>query len=160
MTTMRNTAVRIFLGILALSCVQLGVWATFWPRQFYTTFPGGGRTWVAVNGPYNEHFVRDFGGLNLAIAVLLIVAVVTLTATLVRTASAGYLVFGGPHLVYHLRHLDVFTSTDKVVNATILSLAVLRALGALLPSLPTEGRAPPPPEAAPATRPRRSRQAA
>lgn len=139
---MRNSAIRILLGILALSSLQLGVWATFWPAQFYRTFPGGGRTWVAVNGPYNEHFVRDFGGLNLALAVLLIAAVVGMSVSMVRTASVGYLVFGIPHLVYHLRHLDVFTSTDKAVNAVILSLAVLMALGALLLTLPAQERAP------------------
>ena len=145
---MRNSAIRIFLGILAVSSLQLGVWATFWPAQFYRTFPGGGRTWVALNGPYNEHLVRDFGGLNLTLALLLVVAVVTMTTTMVRTASVGYLVFGIPHLVYHLRHLDVFNSTDKAVNAVILSLAVLSALGALLLSLQAAERAP-----APAVRP-------
>ena len=140
---MRNNAIRVFLGILALSSLQLGVWATFWPRQFYTTFPGGGRTWVAVNGPYNEHFVRDFGGLNLAMTALLVVAVVTLGTTLVRTAAIAYLLFGVPHLVYHLRHLDVFTGVDKAANAVVLSLAVLLALGALLFSLqPEQPRAP------------------
>jgi hypothetical protein len=138
MMTMRNSAIRIFLGILAVTSVQLGVWATFWPHQFYRTYPGGGRTWVAVNGPYNEHLVRDFGGLNLALAALLIVALVTLSVTMVRTASVGYLLFGIPHLVYHLRHLDVFSSTDKVVNAVLLSGAVLLALGALLFSLQAE----------------------
>jgi hypothetical protein len=144
MMAMRNSAIRILLGILALSSLQLGVWATFWPAQFYRTFPGGGRTWVAVNGPYNEHLVRDFGGLNLTLAVLLVVAIVTMSVTMVRTASVGYLVFGIPHLVYHLRHLDVFNSTDKVINAVILSLAVLAALLALLLSLPAAERAPAP----------------
>jgi len=122
--------------------VQLGVWATFWPHQFYRTYPGGGRTWVAVNGPYNEHLVRDFGGLNLALTVFLVVAIVNLSVTMVRTASVGYLLFGIPHLVYHLRHLDVFTSTDKAVNAVLLSLAVLTALGALLLTLPRQEQAP------------------
>jgi hypothetical protein len=144
MTPMRNSAVRVCLGILAVSSLQLGVWATFWPHQFYRTFPGGGRTWVAVNGPYNEHLVRDFGGLNLTLAVLLIVAVVSMSTAMVRTAAVGYLVFGIPHLVYHLRHLDVFTSTDKVVNAVILSLAAAMALAALLLSLPARERAPEP----------------
>jgi len=139
---MRNSAIRVLLGILALTSVQLGVWATFWPHQFYRTYPGGGRTWVAVNGPYNEHLVRDFGGLNLAITVFLVVAIVTMSMTMVRTASAGYLLFGIPHLVYHLRHLDVFTSTDKAVNAVLLSLAVLTALGALLLTLLRQEQAP------------------
>lgn len=147
---MRNSAIRILLGILALSSLQLGVWATFWPHQFFRTFPGGGRTWVALNGPYNEHLVRDFGGLNLALALFLVVAVVTMSVTIVRTASVGYLIFGVPHLVYHLRHLDVFSSTDKAINAVILSLAVLAALGALLLSLPAAQRAPAAPAAQPA----------
>jgi hypothetical protein len=30
---MRNSAIRILLGILALSSLQLGVWATFWPAH-------------------------------------------------------------------------------------------------------------------------------
>jgi len=139
---MRNRAARVFLAILAISSAQLGVWATFWPHQFYRTFPGGGRSWVSLNGPYNEHLVRDFGGLNLALTLVLVVAVVTMSVAMVRTASGAYLLFAIPHLVYHLRHLDVFTSSDKVVNAVILSLAALLALGALLLSLPTAERAP------------------
>ena len=138
---MPKSAIRVLLGILALTSAQLGVWATFWPHQFYRTYPGGGRTWVAVNGPYNEHLVRDFGGLNLMLTVLLVVAIVNMSTVMVRTASVGYLMFGIPHLVYHLRHLDVFTATDKVVNATLLSLAVLAALGVLLLSLLPEERA-------------------
>ncbi|MBV8690222.1 MAG: hypothetical protein JOY57_01080, partial [Actinobacteria bacterium] len=79
----------MFLAILAISSAQLGVWATFWPHQFYRTFPGGGRSWVSLNGPYNEHLVRDFGGLNLALALVLVVAVVTMSVAMVRTASGA-----------------------------------------------------------------------
>ena len=35
---------------------------------FYDDFPGLGRSWVAADGPYNEHLVRDVGALNLALA--------------------------------------------------------------------------------------------
>ena len=38
------------------------------PKSFYEDFPGAGRVWVAVDGPYNEHLVRDVGSLNLALA--------------------------------------------------------------------------------------------
>ena len=44
------------------------------PRSFYDDFPGAGRTWVAVDGPYNEHLVRDVGGLNLALAFVAVLA--------------------------------------------------------------------------------------
>jgi hypothetical protein len=142
---MRNTALRVVLGILAATSLELGVWATFWPQQFYNTFPGGGRTWVAVNGPYNEHFVRDFGGLNLALALVFTVAAVTLGVTLVRTAAAGYVLFAVPHLVYHARHLGVYTSAaDKVANVVTLGAAVALALAALALTWSSPAAAPAP----------------
>ena len=71
---MRERAVRVLLIVLGAVALELGVWATFAPRSFYDDFPGLGRAWVAADGPYNEHLVRDFGGLNLALAVLTLVA--------------------------------------------------------------------------------------
>ena len=65
---MPRTVSRVILALLAITSVQLGLWATFAPRSFYEDFPGGGRNWVAVDGPYNEHLVRDFGALNLEAA--------------------------------------------------------------------------------------------
>ena len=64
--------IRVAFGYLALSSLQIGAWALFAPRSFYDGFPGAGRSWVSVDGPYNEHLVRDVGALNLAIAVLLV----------------------------------------------------------------------------------------
>ncbi|HTO00773.1 MAG TPA: hypothetical protein VL068_08885, partial [Microthrixaceae bacterium] len=78
---------RLALGYLALNSLVVGIWAQFAPRSFYDDFPGFGAVWVAVDGPYNEHLVRDVGGLNLALAVVLIAALVTLTPTLVMTAA-------------------------------------------------------------------------
>jgi hypothetical protein len=77
---------RAMLALAALVSVQLGLWAAPAPRSFYDDFPGGGRSWVSADGPYNEHLVRDFGSLNLAIAVVLAVAAWTTLPTLVRTA--------------------------------------------------------------------------
>ena len=37
------------------------------PAAFYDDFPGLGRMWVAPDGPYNQHLVRDVGELNLAL---------------------------------------------------------------------------------------------
>jgi hypothetical protein len=39
-------------------------------------FPGAGRSWVAPDGPFNEHLARDVGVLNLALAVVTIAAAV------------------------------------------------------------------------------------
>jgi sterol desaturase/sphingolipid hydroxylase (fatty acid hydroxylase superfamily) len=121
---MPRTVSRVILALLAATAAQLGLWATIAPRSFFEDFPGGGRHWVAVDGPYNEHLVRDFGGLNLALAFVLIVALVHLTPVLVRTAAIASLLFAVPHFVHHARHLDVLTSSsDKTVNMVLLGLA-------------------------------------
>jgi hypothetical protein len=134
--------VRILLAVLALSNLQVGIWATFFPQSFYDDFPGGDRAWVALDGPYNEHLVRDFGATNLAIGVLTIAAFIWMARTLVVTAGVAWVVYGVPHLVYHLRHLDVYDTGDQVANAVLLTLAplagaVVAVLGAKLPSAPT-----------------------
>ncbi|MEY2475404.1 MAG: hypothetical protein QOG87_719 [Actinomycetota bacterium] len=121
---MPQTVSRVILALLAFSALLVGVWAEFAPRSFYEDFPGGGRHWVSVDGPYNEHLVRDFGALNLALAFLLIVALVHLTPVLVRTAAIASLLYSVPHFVYHARHLDVYSSSDKLANMVALGLAV------------------------------------
>lgn len=117
---------RIALGYLAFSSVQLGVWALLAPRSFYDSFPGFGRAWLSVDGPYNEHFVRDFGALNLALAVVLIWAAVTLSRQLVFAASAASLAWGVPHVLYHLANTDGLSGGD--VAASVGGLALFAAL--------------------------------
>ena len=137
----RFTLPQVLLGLVGLVSLELGIWATFAPRSFYDDFPGGNGTWVSVNGPYNEHFIRDFGGLNLALAALLLVAAWKGGTTLIRLAAAGALLLGLPHFVYHARHTDVFTTTgDKVANIAALALAVAGPALALLLSVRREPR--------------------
>jgi hypothetical protein len=123
----REWVVRVVLVVWAAVSVQLGIWAAFAPRSFYDDFPGFGREWVRVDGPYNEHLVRDFGALNLALAVVTIAALITLSRPLVIAVAVAWLAWSVPHFVYHLRHLDMFSSTgDKVANVFLLgSLPVL-----------------------------------
>jgi len=116
-------AVLIYLTIAGL---LVGVWATFAPRSFYADFPGLGRVWVSVDGPYNEHLVRDVGQLNLALALVTLAAAVTMQSTIVRVAGGAVVLNAVPHLIYHLRHLDKYTIGDKVGN--VLSLGLLVAL--------------------------------
>ena len=142
---MRDRVLRVLLVLLALGNVQVGIWATFAPRSFYDDFPGGDRSWVALDGPYNEHLVRDFGATNLAIGVLTIAALVWLTRSLVITAGLAWIAYGVPHLVYHLRHLDVYDTGDQVANVVVLSLAPLAGavvvyLGVKMPGSTTEPR--------------------
>ena len=116
---------RLGLLLLALPALQIGVWATLAPQSFYNSFPGGGRHWVAVDGPFNEHLVRDFGGMNLAMALLLIVALVVGSRLLVTTAVVAYLLFAVPHFAYHLANLQVLSTGDKVANVISLAFSVL-----------------------------------
>ena len=128
---MRDRVVRVVLAVWAIASVQLGIWATFAPRSFFDDYPGFGRHWVRVDGPYNEHLVRDFGALNLALAVVTIAALVTLSRPMVIAVAVAWLAWSVPHLVYHLRHLDVFSSThDKVLN--VVALSVLPVLAVLV----------------------------
>ncbi|MCI0346356.1 MAG: hypothetical protein L0221_13085 [Chloroflexi bacterium] len=128
---MHDRLLRILLILLSLNSL-IGLWAAFAPRSFYDDFPGGGRSWVSPDGPYNEHLVRDFGALNLALSVLTIAAAVMLVRSLAVTAALGWLAYSIPHLVYHLRHLDVYETSDQIANVTALALAPVLAIAVLV----------------------------
>jgi hypothetical protein len=129
-----RTVTRIVLALLAFSSAGVGLWATFAPRSFYDDFPGGGRSWVAPDGPFNEHLVRDVGELNLALTIVTIFALVVLSRALVLATATAWLVYSVPHLVYHLRHLDPFSDGDAVSIPVSLALAVVGAALLLLPA--------------------------
>jgi hypothetical protein len=98
--------------------------------------------------------VRDVGGLNLALALVLVAALVTGDVLLARVAGGAALVYGLPHLVYHATNLDGVDALDVVAMLVALGLAVLAALVAL--ALPDEAGEPavgPPGSAGSADRP-------
>jgi hypothetical protein len=114
--------IRIALGYLAFVSLEVGVWAQFAPRSFYDHFPGLGRAWVRVDGPFNEHLVRDVGGLNLALAAVLIAAIITLSRPMIIAASLASLLSGIPHLVYHIINNDGLDSGDVAASLGGLAL--------------------------------------
>jgi hypothetical protein len=124
----RDAVIRIGLLVLGLPSVVIGLWAGFWPRSFYEDFPGLGRVWVAVDGPYNEHFIRDVGWLNLALAFVTLIAAWRLGRTLVGAVLGAWLVYGVPHLTYHLNHLDTFDTGDQVALTASLALTPIIAI--------------------------------
>ena len=132
----RPLVTRIILAYLALQSLQLGVWALFAPRSFYDGFPGFGRTWVAIDGPYNEHLVRDFGALNLALLVLLGAAAFTLSRQLVIVACIAAMTWGVPHLLYHVFNTDGLSSSDVVANLGGLLIFAVLPVVALIASRP------------------------
>lgn len=129
MTRLRQVALLVIAG----GSATVGLWAQGFPRSFYDDFPGLGRVWVAVDGPYNEHLVRDVGGLNLGLALVAVVALVTGSVLVARVAGGAALLFGLPHLLYHATHLDGFDAGDAaamLVSLTVAALAGLLALAA------------------------------
>lgn len=135
-------AARIGLGYLSASALVLGCWALVSPRSFYDDFPGLGRSWVSADGPYNEHLVRDIGALNLALAVVLLAAFVTLSRQLVTVAAGASLAWDVPHLVYHAFNTEALSAGDNVLSLGGLALAALYpvVLLYLVPRLEPEAR--------------------
>lgn len=126
---------RVLLALLALTAAYVGVWAAFMPTSWYGSFPGFGRHWLPVLGPYNEHLSRDVGALYLALAALSAGAAKrTADAYTVRLTGVVWLVFSVPHLIYHLRHLDMYSGSDRPLNVVALGLFVVA--GAVLLMLP------------------------
>ncbi len=125
---MHDRLMRLGLIVLGVPALVIGIWAAFAPRSFYADFPGLGRTWVAPDGPFNEHLVRDVGELNLALVVITAVAAYTLVPMLVRAVLAGWVVYSVPHLVYHLRHMSPFSTDDQVSIAASLALVPILAV--------------------------------
>jgi hypothetical protein len=117
--------VRPVLLLLTLGALQVGLWLLVSPRSFYDDFPGFGRTWVSVDGPYNEHAFRDFGNGQLAIAVVLLAAFLRPQRYLVRTAAFAYLLGAVPHLLYHANHLDLYDTGDQGANLVALGATVV-----------------------------------
>jgi hypothetical protein len=139
-----KTVVRVALGYLTLVSLSIGLWALLAPRSFYDGYPGLGRVWVGVDGPYNEHLVRDVGALNLALAVLLIAAAVTVTRAMVLTAAIASLVWGLPHLVYHIANAGDLEAGDAVASIGGLALFAVLPIMLIVVSGDLEGGVPAP----------------
>jgi hypothetical protein len=117
-------------GLLFVAATPLagGLWALLLPRVFYEDFPLPARQWVSTLGPYNEHLIRDYGALNLALAVLLLSAAIYLERRLVRVALVTWLVFATPHFVFHLGQTHHFSTTSNAEQLGGLGLLVVLPL--------------------------------
>jgi hypothetical protein len=93
-----SVGMRLGLLFLLLQTLLGGLWITLSPTTFFSEFPGFGRAWVSIDGPYNEHLLRDFGALNLALGVVLMFAVVRPERRVVTAASLAVLAGALPAL--------------------------------------------------------------
>jgi hypothetical protein len=128
---------RIALAFLGFVSLEIGAWAQFAPQSFYDSYPGLGRVWVGVDGPFNEHLVRDVGGLNLALAVVLIIAAVNGSRTLMLTTSLAFLVYGVPHVVYHFAHHQSLSGVDTTLVVGGLTVLAVVAAGVAIAAFRT-----------------------
>jgi hypothetical protein len=129
--------VRAALWVMAVSEAYVGGWAQFAPASFYAGFPLPGRNWVGMLPPYNEHLIRDVGGLSLVLVVVLVAAALRTDRWTVRVAAVAALVFMVPHTLFHALHLEHFPVGDAVVQTvgtvglTLLAVVVLVVAGRL-----------------------------
>jgi len=123
-----RTGLRIGLLFLVATALGVGLWALFLPRVFYDDFPFPGRDWVSTLGPYNEHLIRDYGELNLALAVLLAFAAIFLERRLVQASLLALLAYTVPHFVFHTTQVHHFSLFDNVAQLVSLGLQVLLPL--------------------------------
>ncbi|MFD3402367.1 hypothetical protein ACFWUU_16905 [Kribbella sp. NPDC058693] len=117
-----RTYVRTVLWILAVMELVLGLWLTIVPKTFYDHVPT-----VNWTPPYSDHLFHDFGGASLGLGIVLTAAAIRLDRFWTVIALVAYLAYAGPHLVFHLGHLE----GDE--HALSIGLAVILTLMAVLP---------------------------
>ena len=138
---MRDTTTRVLLIVVGVGNALVGLWASLAPHSFYDDFPGAGRHWVSVDGPYNEHLVRDVGVLNLALAAVVLAVLLRPDRYFVMAVAAAELVYTAPHFLYHLAHLDPYESGDKVGLMVSLGISVIAPIALLVRSSRTSEEA-------------------
>lgn len=124
---------RWIAGLLAVSAAYVGVWAAAFPVSFYNDFPGPRKNWVSILGPYSEHLVRDVGALYLALLVLSVWAWRRPTADAMRVTGGAWLIFNSIHFLWHMLHLEMFETIDKIGNAVSLGGVLVLSILLLLP---------------------------
>lgn len=129
---MQRTITRILLILLGLYTLVQGLWPLLDPMGFYQDFPGFRHGWVSMDGPYNEHFIIDFGGLSLALGAMLVGAAVMGTTAVARLVAIAALLFAVPHLVYHAGHVGHYPPLDQVLIIGGLAVTVLLPLVVLV----------------------------
>lgn len=112
--------VRVGLVYLCSYQVVVGLWQYAFPRSFYDDLPT-----VDNDPPFNEHLMRDVGGLGLALAAVIVIAAVVLEYRLVCAALAGNAVYAVTHLMFHVSHLGGWTTADAVTLASVLGVHAL-----------------------------------
>lgn len=112
----RNVPARAGLALVAAAQAEIGIWGIVAPRSLFGNYPGAGHHWLAALGPYNEHLIRDFAGMELGFTVLLLAAAIWFTPRLVLISGTAFFVATLPHFVYHLTTTGSFSTPDNVAS--------------------------------------------
>lgn len=124
------TVLRGLLIVVAIRALVVGVPATFFPRSFYDDFPWFS-SWVALLPPYNVHLVADVGGLQLCLGLLFAWAAYRPSRSLILPLGAVWTLAEVHHFLFHVTHLEAFSTADAIGQTTLLAVNILVPLAAL-----------------------------
>jgi hypothetical protein len=123
--TTNRREIRAGLLSLAVPVLVVGGWALIAPHNWYDNFPVHSAHWISGLGAYQEHLVRDFGSLYLALGLLMAFAGIVLDRLLVQAVLVGSLVFQVPHFVFHAANTGPFSTASNAVNLVLLALGLV-----------------------------------
>jgi hypothetical protein len=126
-STIRGHLARAALLLVAAAQAEVAIWGLLAPHSFWAAFPGAGHHWVSAMGPYDEHLVRDFAGMELGFAVLLVCAAVWFERRLVLISGAAFFAATVPHFAYHLTTTGMLSTADNVASlgSFVIELALI-----------------------------------
>ena len=105
-----------------------GIWITISPSSFYEDFPLG-RGWVEALPAYNEHLMRDVGGLFLATGFILLSPAAHLEAASILDRPASPICCSRSRTrVFHLFNLEPYGTGDAIGNVVALAATVVLPL--------------------------------
>jgi hypothetical protein len=136
----RAAWVRTGLFVVGVPAAVTGGWALLAPRSFYDDFPGSGKAWIAAYGPFDEHLVRDVGGLMLAISLATLIAAILMDRRLIAVIVSASLVYDASHLAFHASERGGLSTRDYAVNVILLAVIVLIKLAILVDVAPPRRR--------------------
>lgn len=127
---------RLHILALAFSAALglfVGGWAYSAPQSFYDSFPGVLGSWVSVDGPFNEHLIRDVGAMYLALALASLGGLVWRNQVGFRVLGIAWTVFGTLHFLYHALHLAHMSLESAIGEMVALGVSLLLGIVLLIP---------------------------
>lgn len=121
------------LSFSALLGLFVGGWAYFAARSFYDSFPGILGSWVSVDGPFNEHLIRDVGAMYLALAAASVGGLLWRHPLVFRVLGLAWTVFGLLHFLYHAGHLEHMSLEAAIGEMVALGVSLMLGILLLIP---------------------------